>query len=111
MKITSLNDLEFQAVSHNPQIRKKTILQKGDVPHLVYFSQAIFPPGEIAAAHFHPDLHEIFFVESGQGSITINGNNYPLLPGNCITVNPGEVHELVNNGDVDLIITYFSIQG
>ncbi|MGB3638452.1 MAG: cupin domain-containing protein, partial [Rivularia sp. (in: cyanobacteria)] len=32
MKFTSLNDLSEEAVSHNPEIKKKVMLRFGDLP-------------------------------------------------------------------------------
>lgn len=110
MKITVLGDLPPQAVSHNPAIQKKVMLQRGDLPHLTNFSQARFAPGQVANGHAHADMCEVFFVESGHGTIHINGEPYPLSPGTCVAVEPGEVHEVVNSGAVDLVLTYFGLR-
>jgi quercetin dioxygenase-like cupin family protein len=109
MKKSSLQQLPTTAVSHNPAIRKKVMLQKGDVPQLTNFSQAHFPPGELAAAHAHPDMYEVFFVEAGQGEMWVNGEAHALTPGVCITIEPGETHEVQNTGDTTLVLTYFGI--
>jgi mannose-6-phosphate isomerase-like protein (cupin superfamily) len=53
---------------------------------------------------------EVFFVESGSGIIRIDGQEYPLQPGTCIAVEPGEVHEIVNSGTTDLVLTYFGLR-
>lgn len=86
------------------------MLRWGDLPHLTNFSQARFTPGQVAAAHAHSDMCEVFFVESGNGTIEINGTNYPLEPGVCIAVETGEVHEVRNDGTEDLILTYFGLR-
>jgi mannose-6-phosphate isomerase-like protein (cupin superfamily) len=110
MKRSHLNQIPEQAVSHNRAIKKKAMLKLGDLPHLTNFSQARFAPGQIAFAHSHTDMHEVFFVESGAGIIRINETNYPLEPGVCIAVEPEEEHEIINTGEHDLVITYFGIQ-
>ncbi|BAY11814.1 cupin domain-containing protein [Calothrix sp. NIES-2098] len=110
MITTSLNDLPEESVSHNPEIKKKVMLRFGDLPHLTNFSQARFAPGQSAPAHAHQDMSEVFFVESGAGVIYIDGQAYPLLPGNCVAVEPGEVHEVVNNGTTELVLTYFGLR-
>lgn len=110
MKYNSLNQATTQVVSHNPAIQKKVLLVKGDLPGLTNFSQAIFTPGQVAEAHFHHDMAEVFFVESGQGVIKINNQDYLLETGICVVVEPGEVHEVTNTGTTDLIITYFGLQ-
>ncbi|MGE5656478.1 MAG: cupin domain-containing protein [Actinomycetota bacterium] len=110
MKLTSLNELSQEAVSHNKEIQKKVMLRKGDLPHLTNFSMATFPPHQTAAAHFHSDMCEVFFVQSGSGTICIDGTDYPLQPGTCIAVEPGESHEISNPGSSDLVILYFGLQ-
>lgn len=110
MKHRSLSQIPSEGVSHNPQIRKQVMLRAGDLPHLTNFSQARFAPGQVAAAHHHRDMSEVFFVESGEGTIHIDGTPYPLQPGTCIAVEVGEVHEVVNSGDRDLVLTYFGLK-
>jgi quercetin dioxygenase-like cupin family protein len=110
MKITSLSQLPQLSVSHNPEIKKKVMLGNNDLPHLTNFSQSRFSPGQAAAAHFHHDMCEVFFVEAGSGIIKINGREYQLYPGTCVAVEPGEVHEVINNGDIELVLTYFGLR-
>lgn len=110
MKVTFLNDLPSEGVSHNPAIQKKVMLRPGELPNLVYFSRAQFPPGECAGAHAHQDMCEVFFVESGLGTIRIDGTDYPLQKGTCAVVEPGEVHEVINTGSTELILTYFALK-
>ncbi|BAZ06291.1 cupin domain-containing protein [Calothrix sp. NIES-3974] len=110
MKFTSLHDLASESVVHNPAIKKKVMLRRGDLPHLTNFSQARFAPGQSAPSHAHDDMYEVFFVESGSGKICIDGEDYPLLPGNCVAVEPGEFHEVRNDGEEELILTYFGLQ-
>ncbi|MEM8810929.1 MAG: cupin domain-containing protein [Cyanobacteria bacterium P01_G01_bin.38] len=110
MHITSLQTLPDEAVSHNPEIRKQVMLRSGMLANLTNFSQARFGPGQVAAAHAHADMYEVFFVESGQGTIEINGVVYVMTPGTCIAVEPGEVHEVMNTGEQTLVLTYFGLK-
>lgn len=109
MKRVSLNDLADQGVSHNAAIRKKVMLQPGDIPHLTNFSQAAFAPGQVANAHAHSDMYEVFFVSAGTGTMIVNGLDQSLSPGICILVEPGDVHEVRNTGEEALVLTYFGI--
>ena len=109
MKQINLNELPDQGVSHNSAIRKKVMLQPGEVPHLTNFSQATFAPGQVANAHAHDDMYEVFFVASGSGLMTVNGTAHRLAPGVCILVEPGDVHEVKNIGKDVLVLTYFGI--
>jgi mannose-6-phosphate isomerase-like protein (cupin superfamily) len=104
-----LSEIEGEGVSHDPEIVKRVMLRNGDVPHLTNFSQARFGPGQRVTAHSHADMYEVFFVEAGRGQIIVDGAEYPLEPGRCTLVEPGEVHELLNEGPGELVLTYFGI--
>ena len=110
MKITNLDRVKAKEVSHNPEIKKKVMLSMGDLPHLTNFSQAIFAPGQIATNHYHRDMCEVFFVESGEGKICVDGREFALTPGTCIAIEINEEHEITNTGESNLIITYFGIK-
>ncbi|MEM7065360.1 MAG: cupin domain-containing protein [Cyanobacteria bacterium P01_B01_bin.77] len=109
MKRVQLSQLADQSVSHNAAIGKKVMVQPGEIPHLTNFSQATFAPGQVAHAHAHADMHEVFFVSSGTGVMVVNGINQNLSPGVCILVEPSDVHEVINTGDESLVLTYFGI--
>lgn len=55
-------------------------------------------------------MYEVFFVESGTGVIKVDGREQPLKRGVCVTVEPGEAHEIVNGGADDLLLIYFGIE-
>lgn len=110
MKHRTLSQIPDEPVSHNPAIKKKVMLRLGDLPHLTNFSQARFAPGQVAVAHAHHDMAEVFFVEAGNGIMQIDGQAYGLEAGVCIAVEPGEVHEVRNTGTGDLILTYFGLR-
>ncbi|MEB4593436.1 cupin domain-containing protein [Candidatus Thiothrix sp. Deng01] len=111
MKLASLAQTLVTTVSHNARIRKQALFADGELPPLTNFSQATFPPGEIAYAHAHADMLEVFLIQSGSAVMTVDGVEYALLPGGCIAVEPGETHELRNASATDpLVVTYFGIQ-
>lgn len=109
MKITSLNELPEKSVSHNPDIKKRVMLNPYEFPHITNFSQAIFTPGQIAIAHAHDTMYEIFYIESGTGIIQIDGKNYPLNKGSCVVVEPKEIHEIINKGQENLVMTILGV--
>ncbi|AWB66656.1 cupin domain-containing protein [Saccharobesus litoralis] len=109
MKYTHLNQQPTTKVSHNSAIDKQTMISSGQIDNLVYFSKACFPPGEIAAGHTHHDMTEVFFIDSGNGEFAINKQIIELTAGSCITIEPGDWHELRNTGDKPLKVTYFGL--
>lgn len=110
MKRIDLHAQPPEPVSHNPAIAKTVLLRLGDLPHLTTFAQARFGPGQVAPAHVRQDMSEVFFVESGQGEIRVDGQPHALTPGVCVAVEAGEAHELCNTGTEPLVVTYFGLR-
>lgn len=109
MKLIHINDLPVETVSHNPAIKKRTLLSSGELPPLNQFARAVFPPDTCAPTHVHSDMDELFFVESGSGRITINGQSLELASGSMILVHAGEEHELSSAENEELIVLYFGL--
>ena len=109
MKLTSLSETPETDVSHNAAIKRKRMIEFGEVAHLTNFSKATFPPGEIAWAHSHDDMVEVFFVLSGEATMVVNDEPYALTQGSCIKIDCGESHELQNTGSTPLEVLYFGV--
>ena len=86
------------------------MIENGELDNITNFSQAVIPVGEVADAHRHEDMAEVFWVQSGKGIIRIDGVKHNFLPGVCAMVEPNEVHEIRNTGNNELIIVYFGVQ-
>ncbi|KAM3090679.1 cupin domain-containing protein [Phormidesmis sp. 146-35] len=110
MKLSSLRNLPQESVSHNLEIVKQVMLRSSTIPHLTNFSQARFAPGQQTIAHAHADMWETYLVEAGEGVMRIDGAEVKLTIGTCVSVEPGEVHEVINTGTTELVLTYFGIQ-
>lgn len=110
MRRVDLQSIAATPVSHDPEILKRVMIANGEIPHLTTFSQASFAPGQRTTLHEHPDMWEVYFVTSGRGTMRINGKTYDLSPGVCITVEPGDTHEVVGGDNDTLILTYFGIE-
>ena len=85
------------------------MIKAGEMPHLTGFSQARFPPGEIANGHQHDDMCEVFYVVQGHGLIRVNEQEVVLEPGVCVSVEPGENHEIENTGKEELVVNNFGV--
>ena len=64
----------------------------------------------MAGSHLHNDMFEVFSVVSGCGEIRINDVGYVFTAGTTVVVEPGEVHEIINSGDTDLVVSYFGVE-
>lgn len=109
MKITHLNDLPEVGVSHNPNIKKKVILDKGYIPKLMTFGQATFKHGQMVEPHAHETMFEVFYIEKGKAEFIVNDVKIVLSPGDSITIEPGEKHAQSNPFDEDVTWLYFGI--
>eukprot|EP01060_Flectonema_neradi_P038770 TRINITY_DN8253_c0_g1_i1.p1 TRINITY_DN8253_c0_g1~~TRINITY_DN8253_c0_g1_i1.p1 ORF type:complete len:142 (+),score=18.78 TRINITY_DN8253_c0_g1_i1:54-479(+) len=108
-QVVHFKEINEAGVSHNPSIKKKTLLKQGMVPHVVYMSRSIFKPGDSAPGHSHSDMHEVFYVEGGVATFAINGAESTLVQGSTIHVAPNEVHEITNRGDEELTLVYYGV--
>ncbi len=94
MNIQSL--MEFTKEQSN----RKEIFKEGqmDTGLLLYMT------GQKTPEHKHSDIDEIFYVVSGTGTITINGEEFSLAAHDIIYSPKGEVHGFFNTGDSNLSV-------
>ena len=58
----------------------------------------LFAPGERLGRHLHKEVEETFyFVEGAGGRFIVNDKEYPIAVGTAFRIEPGEVHNIVNN--------------
>lgn len=86
------------------------MLRRGDVPHLMNFSQSRLAPGQVARSHRHADMFEVFFVQAGEGVMRVDGAEQGLQAGICVMVEPEEEHEIANTGSGELVLLYFGVE-
>jgi len=75
-----------------------------DVPNMdLVFKKRILHPGSAIGYHEqHKD--EIYYVISGTGELTMNGDKSTVGPGTAILTRPGNSHGLRQVGEDDLVI-------
>lgn len=110
MRLVRIDAVAAEGVSHDPALRKRVLLRRGQVPHLTALSRATLRPGQAATPHAHADMHEVFWVEAGRGEARVAGETLPLEPGVCLVVEPGEEHTVACAGGEDLVLLYFGIE-
>ncbi len=109
MKIVHWDTLPELGVSHNPEIKKKTLIERGEIPQLMMFGTATFKKGQQVASHKHDTMFEVFYIQKGSAVFVVNGEKHVLEPGHCITIAPGEIHAQSNPFEDDVTWTYFGI--
>jgi quercetin dioxygenase-like cupin family protein len=72
-----------------------------------YVHDDILPPGVSIGEHAHADNEEYYYVLSGRGVMTLDGEQHEVGPGDLTAVYPGGSHALENTGDMDMRIVVF----
>ncbi|MEO6723946.1 MAG: cupin domain-containing protein [Blastocatellia bacterium] len=58
-----------------------------------------------AAIGYHPQKEdEVYYILSGAGTMQMNGNEFPVKPGDAILTRPGSSHGLKQTGKDDLVL-------
>ncbi len=109
MKKVNISDIQEVGVSHNHDIMKKVLIDKGEIPQLMTFGQAIFKPGQSVDEHKHETMFEVFLIESGKAIFVVKGEKVELETGDCLTIEPNELHSQSNPYDEDVRWLYFGI--
>lgn len=64
----------------------------------------LYMPGQKTPDHKHSDIDEIFYIISGSGTLTINGEEMSLKEQDVIYSPMGESHGFYNTGDINLVV-------
>jgi mannose-6-phosphate isomerase-like protein (cupin superfamily) len=72
-----------------------------------YVDHLVVPPGAATGAHLHREVAEVYYVMSGEGSITLSGQGgasetAPIRAGDAIPIQLGELHSFKNTGSAPL---------
>ncbi len=105
MKLSRLDSMPFEPVSHDPRLRKKVLL-RDPLPGMKHISHIILRPGERVTVHSHPDAYEVFYCIRGEARMKVGEEEISLLNGTCLVVEPGEEHAFVEIID-EVELLYF----
>jgi len=76
-----------------------------------FLDYAALPPGTTIGEHTHTDGEEEFYlILHGQGEMRLNGQVFPVGPGDLVRNPPGGTHALVNTGAGELQIFVFEVE-
>ena len=109
MKAINIAEIIATGVNHHPEIMKKTILERGEIPQLMMFGQATFTPSQSVDTHSHDTMYEVFYILSGKASFVIEGKEVIAEPGTTVVIEPNEKHSQSNPFETDVVWIYFGI--
>jgi len=56
-----------------------------------------FLPGQELGTHYHEKVEETFYFTKGTPLVTVNGTQYRVRVGDAFRMDPGDVHNIVND--------------
>jgi mannose-6-phosphate isomerase-like protein (cupin superfamily) len=63
-----------------------------------FVDYAVLPPGKSIGVHTHGDNEELYLVLEGEGTMTLDGREFPVRPGHVILNRAEGSHGLKNTG-------------
>jgi len=89
----------LNASKENPNFRK--VLLTGQKSQLVAMR---IPPGGEVGEEVHDHVEQTLFVLEGVARVMLDGKESAAAVGDAVVVTPGTRHNLLNGGDVDLVL-------
>ena len=77
---------------------------------MYYVAYAMLQEGKAYEAHAHGDHEEVYYVISGQGQMTVNGETREIRDGDAVFIPAGDTHSIANTGKDFLVFLAFSAQ-
>ena len=65
-------------------------------------AEATVPPGGATTEHYHRVTEELYFFQSGSGTLRVGDESRDVRAGECVLIPPGAVHRLINTGKVPI---------
>lgn len=103
MIITKQTD--YPALIDNPggeSVQELLGIQAGGI-HSHSLARITLPPGKTSAPHFHRETEESYLILAGVATMQIDDEHFELKAGEAVLIEPLEIHQITNHGDVDLV--------
>jgi len=65
-------------------------------------AEVVIPPGKSSEPHYHKTAEETYYLLQGKARMDIDGKEFTLVSGQAVLIEPGEVHQIFNQGEGEL---------
>jgi mannose-6-phosphate isomerase-like protein (cupin superfamily) len=65
----------------------------------------VYPTGS-TTGHSHDNMEEVYYVVSGEGTMVVGDDEYPVKQGDALYVPPGEFHTTIQKGNLPLVLVW-----
>ena len=77
-------------------------LKAGEMDGVLSMGRTTLEPGSTIGEHSHPNTEDLYLILEGQGTGVLNGERFPVGPGDLFLVKAGGSHGLVNDSETPL---------
>ncbi len=72
-------------------------LKAGEMAGLLGLGRTTLEPGATIGEHAHPNTEDLYLILEGHGTGLLNGERFPVGPGDLFLVKAGGTHGLIND--------------
>ena len=93
-----------------PDYSKEILLELKDFAQPGHLLQIVTNPAKTKQRkHFHKKQTEVWYILQGNATWIINNVEYIVSPGDSFIIEPGDIHQADNMGDLDMKVLVFKI--
>ncbi len=75
------------------------LLRAGEMEGILSLGRTTLEPGSTIGEHTHPNTEDLYLILEGRGTGLLNGERFPVGPGDLFIVKAGGSHGLINDSD------------
>lgn len=103
MKIIHWEEVQEPLVTPTGEVISELIGKGDGDPANHSLARILIPSGKSSHSHYHKLSQETYYILAGQGQMQVNGKEFTLGPGMACHIEQGEIHQIKNEGEEDLV--------
>ena len=74
-------------------------LKNGEMDGVISMGRTTLEPGSSIGEHAHPNTEDLYLILEGRGTGVLDGERFPVGPGDLFLVKAGGSHGLINDSE------------